>query len=55
MIDQAQHIKENLQIEERLTFLYYDDFHLGTDIEPEYLKQLVGVLNKIEGSGTKLI
>jgi hypothetical protein len=54
LIDRVQHLKENLQIEERLFHLQYDDFHLGSDIEPNYLKDLLAVVNKLEDSGLKL-
>jgi hypothetical protein len=55
IIDRVQHIKENLQIEERLMFIYYDDFHLGSDIDPAYLSHLFDTVNKIDGSGVKLL
>ena len=54
LIERVQHIKENLQIEEKMFHIHYDDFHLGSDIEPQYLKDLLGIVSKLEDSGMKL-
>ena len=54
LIDRVQHIKDNLQIEEKIFFIYYDDFHLGSDIEPSYLQHLIETVNKIQNSGINL-
>ena len=54
IIERAQHIKENLLIEEKMFHLFYDDFHLGSDIDPEYLRELIGIVNKLENTGVKL-
>lgn len=54
LIERAQYIKENLMIEEKMFHIFYDEFHLGSDIDPDYLRELLSVVNKLENSGVKL-